>query len=691
MDLKAGRKKSPEWTVAVMLLVVCLAAFGLLLPRLGYFWDDWAKILVSRLFGLSGYWAYYAEDRPISGWTHILLTPLLGVRPLAWQIFALLMRWLTAVGIWWTLRLLWPTRRKQAIYGALLFAVYPVFTQQPIALTFHQQWLQYALYFLSAGLMILAVRKPQRFWLFTGLALAGMVAELTITEYFVGLEALRLLFLWLLAVEATGSFRRRATTFLRYAWPYLALLAAYVIWRLFFIQLTGEDPYKADLLFNLFSRPLSTLQTLARMVVSDTAYVLLGSWAGVVSLGLELENSLTFTLLIWAIAIATGALVVVYLLRLPEAQAEEAVSSRWSWTAQALVIGLVGTMLGCLPGWITNRPVIFDFHSNRYAMPAMFGAALVWAAVLDWLVQRRLQKNVLLGAMVTACTLFHLYTAGDYARIWEDQLNFYWQLYWRAPYLEQDTALLGENELFPNQGSFSTSAAINLLYPQDAGRENLAYWYYNLWPRFAIEPSQSPLGIPLRTQFRTLTYEGTTGKSVVIYYEPGKANCLWVLGPEDALNPDLPLLTRRMLPASDLTRIHTEPVSADYPDRAMYGVEPAHTWCYFYQKAALARQAGDWVQVAQLADQARSNPEYYPQNPWFKTPHEWIPFIQGYAMVGRWHDAQELAIPAANVYQVRYREEFCSMWDKLLRMTSPGEERDAATLEVETALNCEKK
>lgn len=53
-----------DWTVWLALLFLCLVAFGLLLPFLGYYWDDWAKILVSRVFGLSGYWDYYAEDRP---------------------------------------------------------------------------------------------------------------------------------------------------------------------------------------------------------------------------------------------------------------------------------------------------------------------------------------------------------------------------------------------------------------------------------------------------------------------------------------------------------------------------------------------------------------------------------------------------------------------------------------------------
>ncbi len=128
-------------SAAVILLLVAVLAFGLLLPGLGFYWDDWAKILVSRLYGLSGYLAYYAGDRPLSAWTHMLFTPLLGPSPLAWQVFNLLLRWLSAVGMFWTLNLVWSGARRQNLVAALLFLVYPVFIQQPAGVTFHQQWL----------------------------------------------------------------------------------------------------------------------------------------------------------------------------------------------------------------------------------------------------------------------------------------------------------------------------------------------------------------------------------------------------------------------------------------------------------------------------------------------------------------------------------------------------------------------
>ena len=41
------------------------------------------------------------------------------------------------------------------------------------------------------------------------------------------------------------------------------------------------------------------------------------------------------------------------------------------------------------------------------------------------------------------------------------------------------------------------------------------------------------------------------------------------------------------------------------PPPMLFGPEPPHTWCYYFQKADLARQRGDWDEVARLGDEAR--------------------------------------------------------------------------------------
>jgi hypothetical protein len=77
--------------------------------------------------------------------------------------------------------------------------------------------------------------------------------------------------------------------------------------------------------------------------------------------------------------------------------------------------------------------------------------------------------------------------------------------------------------------------------------------------------------------------------------------------------------------------------SAANPPADIFGSEPAHDWCYYYEKADLARQGQDWQQVVKLGDEATKLG---------LTPNdtsEWMPFLQGYFMAGNTDRAKEIA------------------------------------------------
>ena len=65
-------------------------AHGLLIPWLGFYWDDLPKSWFLHLFGPMGFWKVYQVDRPFLPWIYMLTTPILGVTPLGWQILGLL-------------------------------------------------------------------------------------------------------------------------------------------------------------------------------------------------------------------------------------------------------------------------------------------------------------------------------------------------------------------------------------------------------------------------------------------------------------------------------------------------------------------------------------------------------------------------------------------------------------------------
>ena len=73
------------------------------------------------------------------------------------------------------------------------------------------------------------------------------------------------------------------------------------------------------------------------------------------------------------------------------------------------------------------------------------------------------------------------------------------------------------------------------------------------------------------------------------------------------------------------------------PPESIFGTEPEHNWCYYYQKASLARQAEDWIEVGRLANEV----DRLGLRPSDRS--EWMPFLEGYVNLERDKDAKEIA------------------------------------------------
>lgn len=673
--------KFRTWTVPPALLIVCVLSFGLLIPILGFYWDDWPAILTIRLQGVDAFWDFYRGERPFSAWTFILFAPLFGTNQLGWHMFTLFLRWLTIFGLWWSMRLLWPKRGHETTWIALLFAIYPVFLQQPVAVAFSQHWISYALYFFSLIAMMQSTRVKRWSWLLMilGMVLSGL--HMLTMEYFIGLELLRPVFLWIITSDKDYNRRRRMQkTIIRWI-PYLLILAGVIIWRLFFMEITGEDPNRPVLLYNLLEQPFETSLRLVQFAAQDLLMNLFGSWyLAIIPNEFNLTDRLYLNSLVLG-AISTG-LVIFYLLRFtPNVDEDNFNNPRWY--KQAIAVGFLATLMGSLPVWVTDRQVLTGLYGGRFGMAAMFGLSVLVVGLLDWLTPRRFQKIILIGGLVGIAVAFHLRSTSTYYKYWVKQHQFYWQLSWRAPYIKPGTAILSTDELFLYVGRNPTAMALNLLYPQPKGNTNLAYWFVELTYNVGLKGIPTFVeGRDISFNFRNYSFNGSSLDSLAIFYEPEDDRCLWVLSPEDDNNPEIPGMTEDVLPVSDLDRIITSPPQKGYPPIEIYGKEPSHNWCYFYQKADLARQMGDWVKVVQLVNEALAK-GYKPRN-----PHERLPFIEAYAHTGQWEEAIRQTVKAIGK-NPKYAARLCRLWDKIEREVEmpPGAGREI--IELRTELQCE--
>ncbi|MEL7644354.1 MAG: hypothetical protein AAGU25_09635, partial [bacterium] len=246
----------PAWAELLVILLVCVLAYGLVIPWLGFYWDDWAFLFIRTQLGAEGLTRYFATNRPFIAWIPQVTIPLLGTTPWKWHMFMLLVRAASVVSVWWVIRLAWQKRRSIALWAALLFAVYPGFDQQPIAINYSDFFLLFTFLMLSFGLGILAVRTPRKNWWLLLIALPLSAYNHLALEYFFLLEFLRPVLMWLSLQDQELNRRRRLLRVLAGWVPFLLVWAGALIWR-FFIFDYQTNNYEIGLLDQLCAAPLA--------------------------------------------------------------------------------------------------------------------------------------------------------------------------------------------------------------------------------------------------------------------------------------------------------------------------------------------------------------------------------------------------------------------------------------------------
>ena len=657
---------SYNWVSPAILLLLTALVYGPFIPLLGYYWDDWP--VINLIQNHADFWSFYAYDRPFSAWTFVLTAPLFGVSPLKWHLFTLMMRWLTTLGVWWTLKQLWPHFPSRVTWIAILFAVYPAFTLQPIAVAFSQHWIMWAFCAFSLGAMLAAQRMPQHFRIFTFLALVTQVIHALTMEYLWGLELIRPVLLWMV-IRPDSPRKKRLIHTIKHSLPYYGVLAGLVIWRAFFLEIPGGDPNALKLLDLIRENPLSGFQYGLTIALRDLIQLIFSTWTDALSPEL-LDISDRFLVAAWGWVFLLGGVTFIFLWL--HAKKEITETEQKPFYHQAIPLGILAMVVSLLPTWATDNKITVGLFASRYALPALFGVSIFLIGCIDYFFRETHQKVMVLAICVGLSAGVHLRNANDFRWDWVKQQRFFWQLAWRVPGLEDRTALFSDGAVFRYVGSYSTSSALNTLYPLQVPYPEQSYWFVELDRTFLRDMEAFVSGATVNSHLRNLTFSSTSHDGIVIFYEPDVSNCFWVLSPGDELNGDLPALTAQGVPASNLDRIQLEQTYSEETVRAILGPEPEHTWCYYYQKAGLAQQTEDWQEIARLGEEA-TRLGYEPTNPF-----EWFPFIEAHARLGNWETAEEQILGAFKfAKKTRDRPAFCAFWQSIApddTMTSVSDE-----------------
>lgn len=564
--------------------LIAVFAFGLLIPQLGFYWDDWPMIFLAEQGSGELLREFYSYIRPLSFWTYSITFPILGVTPLHWHIFLLLLRILTAVQLWLILRLLWPRAERIAAMASVLFLVYPSFSQGPIAVAYSQHFMVYNLLLFSMYAMLRSLQAERMRWLWLSLAILAAFAHLFTMEYFAGLELVRPLILlaWFHRQGASlkGSIIKAGRQWL----PYLVVLVGFFIWR---TTLTMPHDPNRLVWIGLPAFLQATLQNFVTVVID--------AWTRTLNAQL-IDFSDRAVLFSFTLAIVTALVCFAYLQISSSKQNKQEAFGGFS--GQAVLLGLFAILLGLLPIQFTGRTLLGGLFVDRFSLPAMFGGALLFAGLLHLLLPKALHRNVVFAVLVGLAVGAHLRSTNEYRWDWEEQRRMYWQFYWRAPNLEAGTALVGPEVMTAYTSSYAAAAAVNTLYRSpisDDGQVN--HWVLDYYDN--LMSHEEDLDDELELGFSISNLHFTANSEKLIYYDnTNDGQCVWFLNESDQHNSLVDPGTRALAPLSQLNLASDSGGQAPNPD--IFGEEPERTWCYYFQKMDLARHQADWDTVLGL-------------------------------------------------------------------------------------------
>jgi hypothetical protein len=643
-----------------IIFITLISGFAYL-PRIGefmYYRDDWYFLYGALVIGPKALVEVALHTRPIRGPLYELYYSLFGLNPFPYHIVMYLTRLAGGIGALWLFNLIWPKNRRGNFFMATLFLLFPGFLWWVAGFEFQPYVLSVTLQVFSIAFTLKAVASDfiSRRIGWTMAALLSGWAYLALVEYAIGMEAFRLICVYLYVRQKHDGSKFIPTAFktMQTSAFHLLIPGAFLFWYTFLFDNWRKAQDAGTQFSILFSSPITLIWRLVDIFrgvlnVSITAWVVpfYNNFFG---------NRLRDILL--GLLCAALSVVAIYLMDWlsrkdkPDEQGQsDAVPD--SLQKELLWVGLLGTLGGILPVILANRVITFE-RISQYTLPASLTGAVVVGGLLYSVFSRNFRLAAF-SALVGMAVLSHQGLAAQTVVEEKTIADFWWQVSWRAPDIKSGTTLA---VIYPD---------LNYLEGNDVvwGPANFIY--------YPDEQTKMPVTVPVAASRmetdsmldiingnrdfeqtdlvikNTITYYNY--KNLLVMSRPRESSCVHVI---DQRWPDISINDQPLIHAafqnSRIENIVPNPV-ASVPPAYAFGQEPPHDWCYYYQKADLARQQGDWQLVANLGNEAQKL-GLHPND-----QVEWMPFLQAYAFLGDQKHVKEISTRIKT--ESFYRQQAC--------------------------------
>jgi len=613
--------KNESAFIVIALTIISAVVYLPLIRQLGYMNDDWYLMYSVGAYGPGAFIDIFSVDRPGRALVMIPAYLLFGNNPLYYNLSAYVFRLISAVAFLWALRMLFPRQHRVTFLASLLFLIYPGFLSQPNGIDYQSHFIGLVAAHLSIALTIKAVltdRFGSKIILHALSVLFGLL-YLSQMEWYIGFEFFRWGSVLLLSLRMGGSLFQKAWRAIRLACPSLLIPGIFLVWRIFFFQAerTATDVNIQFAQVKLY--PLPTIYHWTIQVMQDLFDVIIFAWVTPLS---QLTGYIQRLGGVLAVIVVGILLYVLYFY----ADHNKQYKLSDGFSREGLLLGLFISIGGLIPIAMVNREVAFPAYS-RYSLVSSAGVAILISTLLRML-KRRYIRNGMLALFVLVSVLTHHANTVKAVEENTSTNNFWWQVFWRVPQLEKNTTLIANYPNVPLEEDYFIWGPANLIYyPEKQSENNIQPGVYAaILSEDTVEKVLARERQEYDKRKTIITYANY--RNILVITQPSLNSCVHVLdGAYSEFSNAERDLIREIGPYSEIEHVLADETPPTLPT-IVFGSEPAHGWCYFYQKADLARQQGEWNQVLEIGEQAFGQ-GFEPED-----PIEWMPFLQAYAMTG---------------------------------------------------------
>jgi hypothetical protein len=281
-------------------------------------------------------------------------------------------------------------------------------------------------------------------------------------------------------------------------------------------------------------------------------------------------------------------------------------------------VGLIGAIGALVPIIFGGREITYVLSGDRFSYPGAVSASIFLVGLISFL-NRHVVTEVVFSIMVFLSILTQFSNNAIYKLNYLQTNNTWWQLAWRIPQIVPTTMISGNIEYGMNDEDYTFWGPANLIYYPTIGSVVITSEILSesTLPHFIAREhgTYSRKNFSYEHDFRNLLIISKVSES-----------CVHLI---DGKHPEFSEYDAETLreagKLSDLSLVDIASSFNPQPRIDLFGPEPDKGWCYYYQKAQLERQQGNWQKIADYGH-ATFEAEYYPSD-----PMEWLVFLQAFS------------------------------------------------------------